>query len=435
MSYTGAVSIVQILEDCRDPAVDFDSAQTRVVEFLRVTYGLSRVTVMLYNKSNNMLESVAAGGVPNIDHRNIRAPVIRMEGLSSRAVEARAFLENRAIVVRDRCADPQYRMRHKFPHKNYSREFAVFPLRIRSRKLGILAVAMDDGNPAKLTPDVARGIGRAAPAISKLIYEKIPRPQSDRRMAVVLNDIMEKGLMSTAFQPIVDIGKKRVHGHEALLRVNHPLIEGPTALIGHAEKFNMLRDVSFFSHSNALRSLRSLEPGQKLFLNLHPRDFVEYENLDAKSNPFCGIDLSRIVFEITERYCLRETDRILSIIKFFREFGAGIALDDLGTGYSSLEVLTNLGPDYIKIDMSLIRNIHLNKRKQKLIRSLLYYGREIGCRCVAEGIETKEEYDVLRSMDCGLIQGFYLCHPIDHMVSTREIRSRLKMIENGSEDR
>src|SRR3990167_5597592 len=250
-------------------------------------------------------------------------------------------------------------------------------------------------------------------------------------MAGVLNDILQKELLWMAFQPIVDIGKRAIHGYEALLRVNHPVLNGPEVLIGCAEKFNTLRDLSFFAHSTALRSLRSMGGHRKLFLNLHPRDFVEYENLDRKSNPFFGRDLSQIVFEITERYCLHATDRILSIIRFFKGLGVGIALDDLGSGYSSLEVLAGLEPDYIKLDMSLIRSIHQSDRKQKLVRSLLYYSDQIGAQCVAEGVETKEEYDVLKGMKCRLIQGFLLAMPSERPACDAEIKDRLRTIESS----
>lgn len=427
------MSIDQILKDLHKSKYDFSAAQRRIVEVLKEAFGLSRVTIMLYNKSTNMLESVSAVGVPNVDHRDIRAPVIRMGGISSRAVEARSYLSNRPIVIRDRTADPQYRMRHRFPHKTYSREFAVFPLSVRSRKLGILAISVDENNSTVLTKPITSKITRLTPLLSRLIYSKIPKVYADRNIAKALNDIMEKGLLSTVFQPIVDIRQQKIHGFEALLRVDHPLTAGPTMLIGYAEKFNRLRDVSFFSHTNALHSLRALSPGQKMFLNLHPKDFVEYENLDSKSNPFYGQDLSKLVFEITERYYLRESDQIHSIIKFFKGFGVGFALDDLGSGYSSLEVLTNLEPEYIKIDMSLVRNIHLNDRKQKLIKSLLYYCDQIGCQCIAEGVETREEYEVLESMKCKLIQGFYLHRPYETMVSDHVIKTRFASIKKGDE--
>lgn len=423
------MDIHQKFKDLHRAGADFQTSQQYIVEMLKETFHLSRVTIMLHNKADNMLESVSAVGVPNIDHRNIRAPVIRIPGISSRAVEARAFLENRPIAVRNRKADPQYRLRHKFPHKNYSREFAVFPLSAHSRKLGILAVSVDDANPTKLTGGLISKVARLTPLVSKIIQSTIPKVPSDRKMAGVLNEIIEDDLLSTVFQPIVDIGKKEIHGYEALLRVNHPLMDGPTMLFGYAEKLNTVRDISFFSHSNALRSIRNLGPEQKLFLNLHPQDFVEYENLDVKSNPFYGQDLSRLVFEITERYYLKNTDRIHSIVKFFKQFGVSIALDDLGSGYSSLEVLTSLEPDYIKIDMSLIRNIHQNDRKQKLIKSLLYYGGQIGSHCVAEGVETKEEYEVLDSIDCRMIQGFFLFYPSKTFVLDDAVRKCFKRIQ------
>lgn len=418
----------QTIRDLLKRPAKFDLALAHLVNGLKADYGLSRVTVMLYNKADNMLESVSASGVPNIDHRNIRAPVIRLPGISSRAVEARSFLENRPIVVRNRSEDPQYRMRHKFPHKAYSREFAIFPLTANKRKLGIVAVSVDDNNPAKLTTAVANRIADHCRDIALIILRSKPKPPSDRELIDAVNEILHKDMITAAFQPIVDIRQKRIHGHETLMRVDHPLISSPLVLLDCAEKLNVLRDVSFDIHRAAMRRVDNLERGQKLFINLHPRDFIEYENLDDPTNPFYGADLSKLVLEITERYLLQPDDRIHSIIRFFKGLGAGIALDDLGSGFSNLEVLTSLEPDYIKLDISLIREIHRNKSKQKLIKSLLYYCEQIGCACIAEGIETEEEYGVLSELDCSLIQGFYLARPGPRFMTNRELKARLKRL-------
>jgi EAL domain-containing protein (putative c-di-GMP-specific phosphodiesterase class I) len=424
--------IEEVLADLSKTPRNFGSVQRVLVESLSASFGLSRTTIMLYNKATNMLESVSAVGVPNIDHRNIRAPVIRIPGISSRAVEARAFLENRPIVVRDRSADPQYRERHKYPHKTFSREFAAFPLAAGSRKLGIIAVAVDDGNPVRLTRRITDRLAALTPAIARVIRASVPQMQTDRTMIGVLNEVLGNRLLSTVYQPIVDIRKRSVHGYESLLRVRHSLMDGPAALFSYAERLNTLRDLSFFSHTAALKAVEKLAPGQRLFLNLHPKDFVEYEDLGHRANPFHGRDLSRLVFEITERCYLKNVDRIHTVIGHFKAAGASIALDDLGSGYSSLEVLTSLEPDYVKIDMSLIRNIHENDRKQKMMRALLYYCEQIGAGCVAEGVETEDEYQTLSGIGTRLMQGFFLSRPQEDLVSNAALRERFKIIHAGS---
>ncbi|MBI4179788.1 EAL domain-containing protein [bacterium] len=415
------------LRDLLKTAIDPQTAQDFIVDSVKEAFKISRATIMLYNKTERLLEATASSGHPNKDFRAIRVPILRMEGIGSRAVECRAFLDNRTIVIRDRTPDPEYRMRHKFPHKQYAREFGVFPLEAHSRKIGILAVAVDDGCATGLTPALNRKIRRLTGLIARIILATRPKPPSDRFLAKIMKDILQDGLMWMAYQPIVDVRKKTVHSYEALLRINHPVIKDTSEFLTYAEKFNLFRDVSHFGNRQALRALPRLGHGQKLFLNLHPVDFREYGDLDDRANPFYKQDLSRIVFEITERQYVKDTAWLNSKMKFFKGLGAGIAIDDLGSGYSSLEMLTQLEPDYIKLDMSLIRNIHQSDRKQKLIRSLLYYGEQIGARCIAEGVESMEELETLMSMKCSLIQGFLLARPAAGLTPMKDIRKNLRV--------
>lgn len=406
--------------------LDFQTAQKNIVESLRETFGLSRVNIFLYNKPKQMLEAVSSVGHPHVDLRDIRTPVLRMAGISARAVQCRSFFENKTIVIRNREKDPEYRMRHKFPHKSYAREFAIFPLAYGARKLGVLSIAVDQNNPTKLTPDLTARVEKLSKTITRIILATIPKIPSDAEMMKVLKEIFRKGLLYNVFQPIVDIEKKEIHAYESLLRIHHPLIKGPTMLLDYAEKFNELRDVSHFSHYNAVGFLKSLAPGQKMFMNLAPKDFEEYLDIERDSNPFHRQDLSKIVFEITERSYADDAQRLNSTLKFFKGLGAGIAIDDLGSGYSSLEMLTILEPDYLKLDMSLIRNIHQNDRKEKLVKTLLFYGDQIGCRCIAEGVETKAEFDVLTSLNCKLIQGYFISPPTEKLQRNDEMKQHLE---------
>jgi len=420
------------LKDLESSAASAPNVQETAVTLIRDAFRLTRVTVMLYDKPDHVLQASASTGHPNKDMRSIRCPVLRMEGISSRAVESRAFLENRSIVIRDRRPDPEYRVRRRFPHKNYAREFAVFPLRHGARKLGVLAVAIDHGVPTKLTPVVTRRISALCQTLGSLIHATLPRRPAEGDVMTLIKDILKNNLLYSVYQPIVDIVSGRVHGYESLMRVDHPAIRDTQAVIGYSEKFNLYRDLSHLTNRNALRALRRLGPDQKLFLNLHPNDFREYATLSDRSNPFYRKDLSRLVFELTERHYVKDPERLNSQLKFFKAFGVGIAIDDLGSGYSSLEMLTRLEPDYIKLDMSLIRQIHQNVRQQKLIRSLLYYGEQIGCQCIAEGVETREELDELKAMGCRLIQGFCLAHPSEMLVADKEIQMRMRDLHSIS---
>ncbi|MEK8022797.1 MAG: EAL domain-containing protein [Candidatus Hydrogenedentota bacterium] len=418
------------LEELEATKPDFRKAQDGLVRILSDTYHLSRVNILLYNRKQSMLEAVSSVGHPQYDYKDIRIPIIRMDGMSSRAVQCRAFLENREIVVTDRSEDPEYSSRHKFPHKTYSREFAVFPLLHGKRKLGILAVAVDHNNPTSLS-DIAPHLQPLLRQIARLIASTLPKAPTDRKMMSILKETLQKGLLYPVFQPIIDVRRGTVHAVESLLRIRHPEITGPKMYFDYAEKFNALRDISYAAHTNAVRHLPDLAPGQKMFLNLHPKDFTEYAHLDAASNPFRGHDLSRIVFEITERIYIDDPSGFTSLVRYFKSLGVGIAVDDLGSGYSSLEMLASLEPDYIKFDMSLIRGIDKNERKQKLLRALLYYGEQIGCRCVAEGVETPEELAFMAALKCDLIQGFLLFKPAESFRSDNDVSERLREVHVG----
>lgn len=190
--------------------LDLQSAQRNIVELLRETFVLSRVNILLYNKSKEMLEAVASVGHPQLDWREIRTPVFSMPGISSRACQARAFIENKIIVVRDRKKDPEYRMRHKFPHKSYAREFAIFPLTLGSRKLGILSIAIDENNPTKLVPELVKKIGKLSKQITRILFLAIPKIPTDREIEDILKEIFRKELLYSVYQPIVDVRKKEI---------------------------------------------------------------------------------------------------------------------------------------------------------------------------------------------------------------------------------
>lgn len=406
-------------------AFDIQEAQDQIVNALRDAFHLNRVNILLHNRSSNMLETVSSVGHPQSDYRAIRTPLLRIDGISSRAVQVRAFLDNRRIIVRNRDIDPEFRTRHLYPHKTFSREFGIFPLSFGKKRLGILSIAVDEKNPTTLSPSLVARVGRLAPLIAQVLHGTMPKIPSDRRMIGVMKDILRRRLIYPVYQPIVDIVKRRVVAFEALMRANHPLVAGPIVLLGYADKFNILRDVSQLMHEATSRALPHMEKGQRLFLNLHPADYQEYVDLARRSNPFHGLDPANFVFELTERYYVEDGQGLSTLLRYYRSLGFRVAIDDLGSGYSSLNMLTILEPDYIKLDMSLIRDIDKSDRRRKLVKSLLYFCDQIGCECIAEGVETREEFAVLRDLGCRFMQGYLLARPAEALVATSDMKRRL----------
>jgi EAL domain-containing protein (putative c-di-GMP-specific phosphodiesterase class I) len=118
-----------------------------------------------------------------------------------------------------------------------------------------------------------------------------------------------------------------------------------------------------------------------------------------------------VVLEITERSSLDEVKDARRRVAALREMGFRIAVDDLGAGYAGLSSFTLLEPEIVKLDMSLIRDIHITSTKQKVVRSMTALSKDMGMTVVAEGVETQAERDCLVDLGCDLLQGFLFAKP------------------------
>jgi EAL domain-containing protein (putative c-di-GMP-specific phosphodiesterase class I) len=119
----------------------------------------------------------------------------------------------------------------------------------------------------------------------------------------------------------------------------------------------------------------------------------------------------RVVLEVTERAALEEVPNVRSRVARLRELGFRIAIDDLGAGYAGLNSFAQLEPDVVKLDMTLVRDIHLSPTKRKLVRSIAVLCRDMSMDVVAEGIESAEESDCAVDLGCDLLQGFLFARP------------------------
>ena len=211
-----------------------------------------------------------------------------------------------------------------------------------------------------------------------------------------------------AYHPIVDPRKKLVYGHEALLRSSEPSLPHPGAVLDAAERLGRLDELGRTIRSRAAVPYAQVSEG-KLFVNLHVRDLLD-PTLTLRESPLTQI-AQRVVLEITERTSLDEVRDVRHRIAQLRELGFEIAVDDMGAGYAGLTSFALLEPDYVKLDMSLIRDVDQSATKQKIIRSMTDLSRDMGMKVVAEGIETPEELATLLDIGCDLFQGFLFARP------------------------
>jgi len=153
----------------------------------------------------------------------------------------------------------------------------------------------------------------------------------------------------------------------------------------------------------------SAPPPALLFVNLHATDLAD-ETLGSPTSALTAI-APRVVLEITERAALPDAKDVRAAVARLREKGFRIAIDDLGAGYAGLATFATLEPEFVKLDMSLVRNIHSSSVKQKLVRSMTTLCSDMGIAVVAEGIELAEERDVIVELGCELLQGYLFARP------------------------
>ena len=212
-----------------------------------------------------------------------------------------------------------------------------------------------------------------------------------------------------AFQPIIDARTGALFGVEALMRSSEPSLPNPPAVLDAAAQLGRLPLVGRKVRSLSSRAILERTDDITVFVNLHPEDLHDIELVDPAS-PLARI-ASRVILEVTERTSLETSTVLTERIARLRQLGFRLAVDDIGAGYSGLTSFTELTPEVVKIDMSLVRDVHKSALKQRTIAALCRLCHEVGTLVVGEGVETLEEREVLVGLGCDLLQGYLLGRP------------------------
>jgi len=217
------------------------------------------------------------------------------------------------------------------------------------------------------------------------------------------------------YQPIASLEHGEIIGYEALLRgPEDPFFSKPVNLLEYAEKTNQLYALEKLAREKALAGIDENLKNKKIFINICPQVVNDPSfRADEISAHLAEVGASprQVVFEITERTSIEDFRAFREALAYYRQYGFQVAVDDAGSGYSSLQAISELQPDYIKLDISLIRDIDKNQNKRVLVETFLTFSGKTGSRIIAEGIETCEELVCLRELGVPLGQGFYLARP------------------------
>lgn len=224
-----------------------------------------------------------------------------------------------------------------------------------------------------------------------------------------VDQVLRERSIDFAFQPIFRAGHSKPFGYEALCRLPSSVRLGPSELFDSAVRSGQIWRLGRLGREAVAQLIRGVDPEMTLFLNLHP---AEIEDPELTRPGYVLRDFAqRIVFEITERASILDFDHFRKQMQRLRAAGYRFAVDDLGAGYASLSSVALLDPDFIKIDMSIIRNLQRDQRRYGLVQRIVDFANDHGIQVVAEGIENESEAQTAAELGCHLLQGYHLGRP------------------------
>ncbi len=248
------------------------------------------------------------------------------------------------------------------------------------------------------------------------------------RIASDINEALEQEQFQLYYQPITSIKDKSLAGFEALIRWHHPQkgLMAPMEFLDIAENTDQIlpigiwtldracRDLDALSRANSHRSSSSQPSELFISVNLSARQLTKAADTNDFLNILqkAGVDPSRIKLEVTETALIEEPEITQQILSDLRESGFHVSLDDFGTGYSSLSYLQKFPVDDIKIDRSFVSRMFSDNGSMQIVKASIDLADAMDLEVIAEGVETKEELELLDNMHCAYAQGYYFSKPL-----------------------
>jgi diguanylate cyclase (GGDEF)-like protein len=250
-----------------------------------------------------------------------------------------------------------------------------------------------------------------------------------------LQDILDKRDLSALFQPVIDLSNGTILGFEGLIRgpADNPL-HSPANLFGAAREQGLTFEIEMLSRQVVMESFAAQDLPGKLFLNVSPDvlthpSFKNEQTLVYLKN--LGIDPERVIIEVTENQPTFDFANMRNALLYYRSKGFKIALDDLGEGFSSLRLWSELRPEYVKVDMHFVQGVNSDPLKQQFLKSIQSIALSSGTQVIAEGIETAAEFRTVHDIGIAGGQGYFIARP-DHSPSPHPSASVGRLIDAGN---
>ena len=240
------------------------------------------------------------------------------------------------------------------------------------------------------------------------------------QLGAALKNAIANNQLRLVYQPQIFAQTGELYGFEALARWSDP-VHGhvpPNRFIPLAEETGEIENIGRWVVREACRQLSEWRTMSltipTLSVNLSALHFRSNQLPDQVSEAMVefAIPGDQLTVEITESMMMEQDEEILRRIEILRNMGVGLSIDDFGTGFSGLSRLVSLPVTELKIDKTFVDRCQTEKRIQSLLEAIISIGQSLNLMVIAEGVETKEQFELLRSMNCAVIQGYYFSRPI-----------------------
>lgn len=265
---------------------------------------------------------------------------------------------------------------------------------------------------------------------------QFPSPLSaniqENRESALLAAILESRALNAVFQPIINLNNGELIGYEGLIRgPENSLLHSPLNLFRTARENNLTSEVEKLCREIILARFAELSLPGKIFLNISPDCLIGARKVFSEKLEYLEkISLSpdRIILELTENQATHDYQHMREVVQYCRARGFQIAIDDLGEGFSSLRLWSEIKPDFVKIDMHFIQGIDQDAVKLQFVQSIQLIASKSGTIAIAEGIETEAELQLLQELGVTYGQGYYIGRPASEpaSVTAGELVDRLK---------